>query len=656
MTYQDFITQVGVGASSRRLIKAEINGVYELEWPAASIQDINLLPDFFIIDSGSSGDIKLPDGRSGSVGSTCLFINRSAETIGILDSEDVEIRTVAPSAMVSALLENSETNTWTFFEVGEAPSQATANDLAGPGMGAFNAKLFPAILTYNFSIDQNIDVNRRSQLYNWIGGNGVLGLPDASAWPTGYYAYVINNGTSSLILRPNIVNLNGSSSDYTLDVGESTAVTFDGTEWKTFLDNVAPPLVFNAGSVSLPASGTKVLTPFEKSFEIQVLTGALTDPVEIKYGNSIGVWFVRDETTGGENITLKAESGDAGITPGPGFTAIIINDGNAVTYASPSGGTVTSVGTGDQLTGGPITSSGTINLSTTGVVAGSYGGAITSLPTFIVNTYGRLTGASVADLRATGPEAQVGSNNAKIMTPLLTATYYLKNHTNQTINGSLTSENSTASFILNKTLNGGNNFIIGQRVGFNRWTIDLGNGAVESSGNVGSNFNIYRYNDAGTLIDAVFGINRATGAAVFTSTVAGADPTSDVHFATRGYVNNKVKVFNSGPLSWVSGGLVTVAHGLGGEPTLVLARLVCNNAGGDQGYTLNQAIMIPVGDDNSSTVLPGTLRFDATNLFVRCGTPGGGTIIAVVNHATTGARVALTASRWNFTLRAIRIT
>jgi Chaperone of endosialidase len=56
-------------------------------------------------------------------------------------------------------------------------------------------------------------------------------------------------------------------------------------------------------------------------------------------------------------------------------------------------GTVTSITAGAGLSGGTITTSGTISLPTTGVSASTYG-SITALPQITVDTYGRITAAS----------------------------------------------------------------------------------------------------------------------------------------------------------------------------------------------------------------------------------------------------------------------
>jgi hypothetical protein len=52
-----------------------------------------------------------------------------------------------------------------------------------------------------------------------------------------------------------------------------------------------------------------------------------------------------------------------------------------------------------------------------------------------------------------------------------------------------------------------------------RWQIDLGNAVVESGSNVGSDFTISRFSDAGAYLDTPLTIARATGAATFTGPV-----------------------------------------------------------------------------------------------------------------------------------------
>ena len=72
-----------------------------------------------------------------------------------------------------------------------------------------------------------------------------------------------------------------------------------------------------------------------------------------------------------------------------------------------------------------------------------------------------------------------------------------------------------ASLILNGPAGTARN-LFSQTAGVNRWELQLAGASPESGSNAGSDFFIYRYNDAGAVIDAPMTINRATGAAAFT--------------------------------------------------------------------------------------------------------------------------------------------
>jgi hypothetical protein len=74
-------------------------------------------------------------------------------------------------------------------------------------------------------------------------------------------------------------------------------------------------------------------------------------------------------------------------------TATFEGYANGVWGSIVTGSGVTSVATGTGLTGGPITSTGTISIDVTGVTAATYGSAST-VPQFAVNAQGQLTSAS----------------------------------------------------------------------------------------------------------------------------------------------------------------------------------------------------------------------------------------------------------------------
>lgn len=116
-----------------------------------------------------------------------------------------------------------------------------------------------------------------------------------------------------------------------------------------------------------------------------------------------------------------------------------------------NGGTVSNVATGTGLTGGPITSTGTISLANTSVTPGSYGSA-TQVGTFTVDAQGRLTaagnvtisgvapgGAAAGDLSGNYPAPTVtGLNGTALAVASLAAGQFLKYNGTNWVNSTVT--------------------------------------------------------------------------------------------------------------------------------------------------------------------------------------------------------------------------
>jgi len=107
---------------------------------------------------------------------------------------------------------------------------------------------------------------------------------------------------------------------------------------------------------------------------------------------------------------------DRVLTAGTNITITDGGPGNSVTIASTAGG-VSNVATGTGLTGGPITSTGTISLANTAVTAGTYGNSI-SIPQITVDAQGRITSATGI---ATTSNSYQGTWNASTNSPALTS-------------------------------------------------------------------------------------------------------------------------------------------------------------------------------------------------------------------------------------------
>jgi hypothetical protein len=111
-----------------------------------------------------------------------------------------------------------------------------------------------------------------------------------------------------------------------------------------------------------------------------------------------------------------------------------------------------------------------------------------------------------------------------------------------------------AQIILNKPASGQSDTIVGQMGGNARWSMQLGNNTAESGSNVGSDFVINRWADAGTVIDQPLTINRASGAVTAISTVNAANMTTTGVINPKGGIVAKNQA-NTLLFDWIGSGL-----------------------------------------------------------------------------------------------------
>lgn len=178
-----------------------------------------------------------------------------------------------------------------------------------------------------------------------------------------------------------------------------------------------------------------------------------------------------------------------------------------------------------------------------------------------------------------------------------------------------------------------------QRNGLTRWQL------YKSTTN--QDLQISRHDAGGVTLDFPLTIDFATGAITFSAvpTGPGVDPSSGNQLTRKSYVDNRMKYYQSGFVSWTSGGTASFTHGLGATPYLIWPVAHCVTS--EHGYTGGSSqVILSAVDDNGGMPLPGTVRSNSTTFTVQYGTPAGGTPIALVNHATTGARVGLTPANW----------
>jgi hypothetical protein len=234
-----------------------------------------------------------------------------------------------------------------------------------------------------------------------------LGLVDGGA--QSFYRITLNGVSGTLETMGNglAVNVGGTMTPRSITYSGSgiAVVNGDGQSGNPtiYLDGTVASLANNGGTgfLALPGNNTvsgRVLTGTANQIDITNPNGAAGDPT---------FSIAQDPVLpGSASVTVPVgDTASRPVSPVNGMIRYNNQTGLFEGYLSggwspftSGGGTgVTSIATGTGLTGGPITSSGTISIANTAVTAGSYGGAAKTLSA-TVNAQGQLTALSEANI------------------------------------------------------------------------------------------------------------------------------------------------------------------------------------------------------------------------------------------------------------------
>lgn len=342
--------------------------------------------------------VTMPSALQVAIGKEVVFNNYGAQTVTINDNGGNSITTVtAGQAKRLHLVTNSTAaGTWRVIALGAGTSAADASALAGYGLVALAGQLSQSMPNLSYSSNQTIGLGHRAYLVNWTGGAGTFTLTAPGTLTTGWFTSVHNAGSGSLTITPASGLINGVAS-ITAEIGEGFTIETDGSNFFTVGKIAQLPATTTILNKSVAGGIAVTLTATEAANSILNFTGLLTASINVIVPTSIREWTIYNATTGAFTLTVKTSAG-TGIAVTQGTRQLLYCDNTNVVKSNDAGtGTVTSVAAGTGLSGGTITTAGTISLENTAVTAGAYGTAI-AVPAITFDAQGRATAASVVPI------------------------------------------------------------------------------------------------------------------------------------------------------------------------------------------------------------------------------------------------------------------
>ena len=371
-----------------------------LTWAFEAVNTDNVTADKIDINCGTPNlTVAMPSANQVSVGQDVLFGGVGTQPFVVTDNGGNVICTVASGLEWYVFLTDNSTvdGIWRAVQFGASTSAANAAALAGAGLRANVTRLDQNLVTNALLSDYAFTAADRALVTQNGGGSVVYTFADAGVVGNGWFVYVINAGSGNITLTPTGGQTIDGSATKVIAPTESLIVFSDGSNYHSLGYGRSIVNTVTGAAINAAGSGTLTLNATQVAAQVQDFSGTLTGNKRIEYGAGIGYWFVFNNTTGAFTLTMAVNGLDAGVTVPQGAFSILRSNGTNMEVAfSGAVGTVTSVATTANLIGGPITTTGTLDLSDTTVTPGAYGsvGPPILVPVLTIDQKGRITNAT----------------------------------------------------------------------------------------------------------------------------------------------------------------------------------------------------------------------------------------------------------------------
>ncbi len=342
MTYTDTFGGENINPTLLSYAAYTITANLTLVWPVEAVAGANVAADKIDVSAAAGLSVTLPDANQATVGQDILIRNTGTEDFNVFDADGNTLTVIASNEewYLWVTDNTSAAGVWGVVQFGvSGGGGSTAASLAGAGLKANSTKLDQNLPTTALTSSYTVSsVDRATVLQNTTGAAGYAFGP-AATLTDGFFVYVINAGTGTVILTPNGSETIDGEANKSIFPTESCVVFSDGTNLNTLGYGRSSVTSVTTTSIPLTDTGAPVqlaLTNIQLAAQIQNFTGAQTSEYQISYGGIAGYWFIYRNTTGPKQVvTCIAALGDpgGGVQVAQGALTILRSDGTTMSIA-----------------------------------------------------------------------------------------------------------------------------------------------------------------------------------------------------------------------------------------------------------------------------------------------------------------------------------